>query len=199
MPRQRLRARTSPLALIGRLLVVALALALIWYGFMLLLLVLGADPGTVDGLSGYRAAFDYLAGLREVSDLARLVAAVAGLLAFLFFGYLALKAIPRPYRARHDLELVADPHGTVTVEPRAIERVAEAAAGEHPAVASAAGRYGGADLALSITARRAREVPDTLVDVQAAVVAALERHGLPIVPVNLTLAGFERRTRRELD
>jgi hypothetical protein len=201
MPRQRLRTRTSALALVGRILVVLLALALVWAGLMLLLLALGVDPGTVDMLSGYRRAYDFLAGLGtgDVSDRARLVAAIAGVLAFLCFGYLALKEIPRPYLSRHELELGADERGTIVVEPRAIERVAEAAAAQHPAVAGAAGRYGGDDLALQITVRRAREVPETLADVQARVVAALERHGLPVIPVNLTLAGFERRTRRELD
>jgi len=201
MLRQRLRTRTSPLALIGRVLVFTLACALVFYGAMLALLALGVDPGTLRSSSGYRAAFNYLTGLQagDLSDTVRIAAGIGGLLAFALFGYLALKEIPRPYLARHDLELVADEHGTVIVQPRAIERIAEAAASEHPGVTGAAGRYGGDDLAIGITVRRARDVATTLTDVQQRVATALERHGLPPVPVNLTLTGFDRRNRRELN
>ena len=200
-PRRRVRARTSPVALVGRILVVLLALALLWYGLMLVLLALGVDPGTVDRISGYRTAFDYLAGLREgdLSDLARLIAAVAGVLAFFLFGYLALKELPRPYFARQDVDLAEDERGRVVVEPRAVERVAELAASTHPAVAGAAGRFGGDDLTVNLGVRRARGLAEALDDVHGRVVAALEQHGLPAVDVHLTLTGFERRTRRELE
>lgn len=201
MPRQRLRARTSPLALLGRILVFVLACALVWYGLMLVLLALGVGAGTIDALSGYRTAYDALADLREddLSSLARIIAGAGGLLAFVVFGFLALKEIPRPYLARHDLELAGDERGTVIVQPRAIERVAEAAASEHPDVTSVAGRYGTEDLQVAITVRRARQLPETLEDAQRRVAAALHEHGLPTVPINMTLTGFERRTRRELD
>lgn len=201
MLRQRLRTRTSPLALIGRVLVLVLACALVFYGAVLALLALGVDPGSLRSISGYRAAFDSLSDLQagDLSDTLRIAAGIGGLLAFLLFGYLAVRELPRPYLARHDLELAADDHGSVIVQPRAIERIAEAAASGYPGVTDAAGRYGGDDLAIGITVRRARDVATTLTDVQQRVVAALERHGLPPVPVNLTLTGFERRTRRELN
>jgi len=201
MLRQRLRARTSGLALVGRVLVFLLACALLWYGAMLVLLAIKVAPGTIDQLSGYRAAFDALAGLQEddVGDTLRYVAAGAGLLAFLLFGYLALKEIPRPYLARHDLELANEDRGVVTVEPRAIERVAEGAAAGHAAVVATAGRYGGDDLSVGVTIRQAKHTAETLREVQGLIVEALERHGLPLVPINLTLTGFERRTRRELN
>ena len=200
MLRQRLRTRGSSLALVGRILVLLLALALIFYGAMLLLLAVKVDPGTVNQISGYRHAYDYLAGLREgdLSDLARYIAGGAGLLAFLLFGFLALKELPRPYLARHDLGLRDDERGVVTVEPRAIERMAEAAASEHPSVGRAAGRYGDDELAVGLTVRHAGGAADTLHEVQAAIVAALERHGLPAMPIHLTLTGYDRRTRREL-
>lgn len=200
-PRQRVRTRTSPVALVGRILVVLLALALLWYGLMLVLLALGVDPGLVDAISGYRTAFDFLAGLREgdLSELARLVAAVVGVLAFVLFGYLALKELPRPYLARHDVDLAESERGRDVVEPRAVERVAELAAGTHPAVAGAAGRFGGDDLTVNLGVRRARGLAEVLDDVHGRVVAALEQHGLPAVDVHVTLTGFERRTRRELD
>lgn len=200
MLRQRLRTATSPFALIGWILVFLLACALVYYGVMVALLALKVDPGTLNTISGYRSAYDFLAGLKvgDLSDTLRIVASIAGLLALVIFAYLAYRAIPRPYLARHDVELAADEGGTLTVQPRAVERVAEVAAVGNPAVASASGRYGD-DLAVAIDVRRARDVAAILEDVQERVVAALAQHGLPPATVNLTLTGFERRTRRELD
>ena len=63
MLRQRLRERTSPLMLVGRLVTLMFALALVWYGLMTLLLALKVSPSTVNTISGYRAAFDWLSGL----------------------------------------------------------------------------------------------------------------------------------------
>ncbi len=201
MLRQRLRARTSTLRLVGRVLVFLLACALIFYGAMVLALAFKVAPGTVNSVSGYRDAYDYLAGLREddLSDTARYVAGGTGLLAFVLFGYLALKEIPRPYLARHDIELVNDRRGVVTIEPRAIERVAEAAALQHDAVGGAAGRYGDEELALGLTVRHGRKTASTMREVQAAIAAALVLHGLPAMPIHLTLTGYERRTHRELE
>ena len=201
MTRQRLRARTSPLALLGRLLVLVLACALVWYGLMLLLLAFKLDPDTVNAISGYRSVFDFLAGLApdDLDGVTAAIVAVAGVVAFLLFAYLAFKELPRPYLARHDLGLADDDHGSVTVEPRAVERLAEIAAERHAAVASASGRFGAEELSVAVTVRRARELATTLEAVQSDVVAALERHGLPAFSVHLTLTGFERRTRRELD
>lgn len=201
MLRQRVRTATSPFALVGSIVVFLVACALVYYGAMVALLALKVDPGRLNAISGYRSAYDFLAGLQagDLSDTLRIVAGIVGLLALLAFTYLALKALPRPYLARHELELDADERGMVTVQPRAVERVAEAAAVQDPAVASASGRYGGDELAVAVSVRRARDVAATLEDAQARVVAALEQHGLPPATVNLTLTGFERRTRRELD
>ena len=200
MLRQRLHSRGSRLRLVGRILVVLLALALIWYGLMIVLLAVGIAPKTVNLLSGYRSAFDYLAGLdaQDISPLARAIAAGAGLLAFLVFGYLAFKEPPRPYLARGDIDLVDDERGTVVVEPRAIERAAELAALEHGAVSAAAGRFGD-ELKVAVTVSRARDLHETLDDVGARVAAALERHGIPPAPVQVTLTGFDRKQRRELN
>ncbi|MDQ3630002.1 MAG: alkaline shock response membrane anchor protein AmaP [Actinomycetota bacterium] len=201
MLRQRLRTRTSALAVIGRLLVGLLACALVFFGAMLLLLSLKVSAATVNGISGFRDAYDYLAGLEEedLSQTARYVAGGAGLLAFFAFGYLALKEIPRPYLARHDLELSSDERGVVTIEPRAIERVAEATALRHHAVAGAAGRYGDDEIVVGLSVGQARDTATTLHEVQAAIAEALQRHGLPAMPIHLTLTGFERRTQRELN
>ena len=140
MLRQRLHTRTSPLAFIQRLLELALALALIWYGLILAGLALDViGRGSAETYSGYRTVYDFVADLLagRASDSARLIAAVAGLVAFFLLLTVAFKQLPRPYLARHDLELEAGDRGTVTVEPRAVEHLAEGIALQHPAVASA--------------------------------------------------------------
>jgi hypothetical protein len=209
--RQRLRSRTSPLALLARALVVLFALALIWAGLVIFLLALGVGDATVDSITGYRAAFDSLAGLEseDVDDATtRAIVAGAGVLAFLVFGYLALRELPRPYLARQDLELSKGHDGqgeerttpgTLTVAPRAIERLAETAAEDQPGVAGASGRYGTNELAVGVAVRRAGEVAATLGGVQTAVHDALSRHGVPDMTVSVILTGYEPKTKRELN
>jgi hypothetical protein len=199
--RQRLREDTSPLRLVGRVVTLLLALALIWYGLMTALLALKVSPSTVNDISGYRTAFDWLAGLEPADvdgDTTRAIVAGAGVLAFLVFGYLALKQLPRPYLARRDLDLVADDHGGVVVEPRAVERVAEVAAAGNPAVTGARGRYARDDLTVEVAVRRAGDLADILRDTQSRVAQALAEHDLAAMPVNVTLTEYDRRHRRDL-
>ncbi|MGH8930489.1 MAG: hypothetical protein ACRDZO_07605 [Egibacteraceae bacterium] len=201
MLRQRVRERTSPLMFLGRLVTLLFALALVWYGLMTLLLALEVSPSTIDTISGYRTAFDWLSGLAPADvdgGATRAIVAAAGVVAFVLFGYLAIKQLPRPYLARRDLELTADDRGEVTVEPRAVERLAEVAATAHPAVTRARGRYSSDDLSVDLTIRRARDLAATLHDAQRRVALALEQHELPAMPVNVTLTGYDRRHRREL-
>jgi hypothetical protein len=200
MLRQRLRFRSSPLAYLGRVLVAIVGAALVWYGLMLLLLALKVDPASVNDLSGYRSAYDYLAGLgpQDVDGPVRLLAGLAGLACFVVFGYAAIKQLPRPYLARSELQLEEQQRGITEIGPRAIERVAEAAALEHPAVASATGRYGTDDLALDISVGRARDLGQTLRAVRDRAYQRLTEHGLPALAVNVTLTGYHRKGRREL-
>lgn len=202
MLRQRIRTRTSPLAFIQRLLELALALALIGYGLVLSGLALDVVGGeAADRYSGYRTAYDFTANLlaTRASDRARLIAGLAGLVAFLFFLTVAGKRFPRPYLARGDIELEAGDAGVVTVEPRVVERLAEGIALRHPAVVGASGRYGTDDLAVLLEVRRARDLSATLRDVQHGIIGGLESHGLPTVPVNVTLTGYDRSRKRELN
>ncbi len=200
MLRQRIRARTSPLAAIGWVVLVLFAGALAWYGLMLLLLALKAPPGTVDTISGYRTAFAFLAQLtpEDIGSDTRLIAGIAGLVAFLIFAFAALKMLPRPRLARGPVTLADDQSGRVELRPRAVERIAEIAARENPAVSAAAGRLGDEDLTVNLHVSRARETPEVMHDAQRHVREALERHGLPVGTVNITLAGFDRTKRREL-
>src|SRR3954452_19116960 len=201
MPRQRIREQSSPLALIGRLLTLVFALALVWYGLMTGLLAVKVSPSTVNSISGYRTAFDWAAGLtpQDVDgDKTRAITAAAGLLAFLLFGYLALKLLPRPHLTRHERPLAADDRGEVTVRPRAVERLAETAAARDPAVTDASGRCGDDDLTVTVTVRRVRDLARTLRDAQTRVAQALEAHELPTMPVNVTLSSYDRRHRRDL-
>jgi hypothetical protein len=201
MLRQRLRARSFPFArVLADALVVLFALALAWGGAMLVLLACKVAPGTVDSLSGYRTAYRELASLRaaDITASTRLVTAVAGAAAFVVFGWLAWRAIPRPYLARGDLRLAADGRGSVDVSARAIERAVEVAAREHAAVTTARARYGTDDLTLDVAAGRADALGETLQDVQRRARDSLARHELPPLPVNVTLVRLDRKHRREL-
>jgi hypothetical protein len=201
MRRQRLRDRSSRWLAAGRVVTLVFAVLLTWYGLMLLLLALDVSPATVDSLSGYRTAFDWLAGLTPGDvdgTTTRAVLAAGGLVAFVVFGYLAIAQLPRPYLARRDLELATDQRGEVTVEPRAVERLAEVAAAADPAVTATRARYSPDDLSVDVTVRRARDLPDVLRRAQQRVAAALAQHELPPMPVNVTLTGYDRRYRREL-
>jgi len=201
MFRQRLNLRRSPAELVGRLLVLLLAAALFWYGLMLALLALKVSPTTVNALSGYRTVYDKLAaiGPSSISGTDRIIVAGAGILLFLILGYLAFKALPKPTLARGDVNLSEDERGEVRVQPRAIERIAETAAGQNAGVASASGRLGSDELDVLLTVRRPREVTETMRAVQGAVREALAQHDLPALPVNVTLTGIDRTTRRDLE
>jgi len=201
MPRQRVRERTSLLAVVGRLVPLVLALALIWYGAMLVLLAAKVSPSTLNGVSGYRTAYNYLSSLTPADvagDGTRAIMAGAGIAAFLIFGLLALKQLPRPYLARRELSLADDARGEVVVEPRAIERVAEVATKAHPAITDAKARYSVDDLTVDVDVRNARDVAKILQSAQTRVVEALEQHELPAMSVNITLIGFDRRSGREV-
>jgi len=200
MLRQRLRARTSWLVYLADALLVVVALALFWYGLMAVLLAIKVEPDTVNDISGYRDIYDFFAGLDadDIGTTVRIVVGLAGTGLFFLCGWLAWKEIPRPYFARSEAHLGDDERGTVEVGPRAIERAVELAALDDPSVTAATARFGSDDLALDVDVRRARGVPETLRDVQQRARASLSRHGLPDVPVDVTLTGYERKTRREL-
>ena len=89
-------------------------------------------------------------------------------------------------------------HGITTVQPRAIERVAEIAARANADVTGASGRLGDEELSIGVDSRRASTVAATLRDVHERVQDELARHELPGLPVNVTLTGYDRQTRREL-
>lgn len=178
----------------------AVALGLVWYGAMLVTLSLKVSPDAVDSISGYRSAFDFLAGLEpgDVTGEVRIILGVSGLAAFLVLGFLAWKEIPRPYLARTDVTLASDPRGVVVVEPRAIERAAETGAALHPAVGDVSARFGDDEVTVDLAVSRAGDVAVVLREVQRRVADALARHELPIVPVNVAVTGFDNQRRREL-
>jgi hypothetical protein len=198
--RQRVRVRTSSVALVGKAILVLFALALIWYGLMLILLALKVSPHTVNEISGYRTAYNYLSGRTagDITPTIRLIAGLGGFVAALVFGYLAYKSLPRPYLARTELRLADDEHGVINVAPRAVERAVEIAALDREEVRQAAARYGTDAITVSLTVTRARDLPETMRAVRAKAHEELGNHGLPAVPVNITLTSFDRTQRREL-
>jgi hypothetical protein len=197
--RQRIRARTSPVAYVGRTLLALLALAFVWYSLMLVLLAAKLAPDKVEAISRYRTAFDYFAGLQpgDVTSRVRLIAGLSGFAVFVVCCFLAWKELPRPYLARGDLSLLEDEQTTIIVKPRAIERAAEVAVVEHPAVSGAAARYG-EQLSVDIEVRRGRDLAQTMREAQLLVAEALSQLELPALPVSVTLAGYDRR-RREIE
>ncbi|MEJ7798692.1 MAG: hypothetical protein WKF42_09350 [Solirubrobacteraceae bacterium] len=200
MVRQRLRVRGSALsAVAGRVLVLLLAAALIWYGTMLVLLALKFSPQTVNELSGYRDVYDHLASVQaaDISGSDRVVVAIVGLVVALAAGTLLWRGLPRPHLARGSLSLPATERGQTDVQPRALERAVEAAAGEHPAVVGARARYDDGTLALTITTRDAAGAVRTLREVRDRAHDSLTRHELDLSTVDVTLSGHEPQNRRE--
>jgi hypothetical protein len=200
MTRQRVNLRTPGLGHLVALLTLVLAIALVWYGLMVVLLAVKVSPHTVNSLSAYRTLYDDVANLKpsDFTTLRRLVAGFAGLIAFLLFLYLACKAWPRPYLTRGEITIDHGRHGSTAVQPRAFERVAEIAARGNPDVTAATGRVGDEELTVGIDSRRASAIAETLIDVHQRVEAELEKHELPHLPVTVTLTGYDRQTRREL-
>jgi hypothetical protein len=197
--RQRIRAHDSGAAFVAKVVLTLLGLGLIWYGLMVALLALKTSPSLVNDISGYRTAYNYFAGLQtgDITPRVRVIAGLGGFAAFILFGFLAWKLLPRPYLTRSKLLLKEEPRGALVVEPRVFERAAEAAAREHPAVSDTAGRYEVDGLGVNVRVGRT-DLVETLRDIQRRVLDALERHNLPKLPVSVTLTGFEGRPRREL-
>jgi hypothetical protein len=200
MTRQRVNLRPPGVAHLVALLTVVLAIALVWYGLMVVLLAVKVSPHTVNSLSAYRTLYDDAVSLKrnDFTTSRRLIAGFSGLIVFLLFSYLAFKAWPRPYLTRAEITVNAGRHGSTAVEPRAIERVAEIAARANPDVTVARGRLGDNELTVGIGSRRASAIAETLRDVRQRVESDLEKHELPSLPVNVTLTGYDRQTRREL-
>src|SRR5660398_118809 len=86
-----------------------------------------------------------------------------------------------------------DERGAVEVGPRAVERVAEVAAVEHPAVNAVAGRLEDEEVTVNLTVTSPRGVDETLTDVHRRVREALTRHDLGDRTVNVTVTGFDRQ------
>lgn len=200
MIRQRVNFRTPLLAYIVRGLTLVLALGLVWYGLMVVLLAVKVAPHTVNSISAYRTLYADAAGLtqNDFTTLVRLIAGVAGVIAFLLFIYLAWQELPRPYLARGEVNLGANERGATVVRPRAVERMAEIAARGNGNVSTAASRLGDQLLTVEVAMLRASIAAETLNDVRTRVLADLDRHQLPDLPVNVTLTGYDRKTRREL-
>lgn len=200
MMRQRIKLRTPVLVYVVRLLTIVCGLALVWYGAMIVMLTVKVSPHTVNSISAYRTLYHDIAGLKasDFSNTVRLVAGFGGLLAFVTLVYLAVQEFPRPYLARGKVTLDEQPRGDTVIKPRAIERAAEIAAQTNPNVTSAASRLGDEELSVHISTSRASLSAETLTDVHERVEAALDRQDLPALAVNVTLTGYDPKTKREL-
>jgi hypothetical protein len=201
MPRQRLHLESSSLAnAVGRGLVALLGAAIAWYGSMAILLAFKVSPTTVNDISGYRTAFDYLAGLEpgDISSTDRLVIAIVAVASSLIATFLLWRGLPRPHLARHAVDVEETELGRTEIQPRAVERAVESAALEHPAVVGARARYDDDRIDLAVTARGATSLVETLQEVEGSAFDSLATHELPPARVDVTLAGFDSPKGREL-
>jgi hypothetical protein len=198
--RQRINLRTPLLAYVVRALTVLLGAVLVWYGLMVVLLAVKVSPHAVNAISAYRTLYSHAAGLTadDFTTPRRLIAGCLGLLVFLTCLYLAWQEFPRPYLARGAFTVGDRDRGQTTIQPRAVERAVEMAATANRDVSSATGRLGDDQIDVHIHVRTARLVAETLRDVHARTSHALTEHGLPSMPVNVTLTGYDRNTTREL-
>lgn len=201
MFRQRLHLESSSLAnAIGRGLVALLGAAIAWYGLMTVLLAFKVSPESVNDISGYRTAFDYLAELEagDISSSDRLIVAIVAVAASLIAAFLLWRALPRPHLARHAIEVEETELGRTEIQPRAVERAVESAALEHHAVVGARARYDDGRIDLAVTARQATDLVETLREVEERAFESLAVHELRPAHVDVTLAGYESPKRREL-
>jgi hypothetical protein len=198
--RQRVNLRHPPWGLLTRLLTIVFAIVLIYGGAMVALLALKFTPGDIDRISGYRTGYHWLAGLTraDFSTAVSLIAGFGGLLLFLVFAALTLQALPRPYLTRSEVGLPEPAErGATIVRPRAMERIAEVAAQGNLHVMGVTGRLGDGELNVDVGLDTVPGLAQTLEDVRRRVREQLEHHQIPPVPVNVTLTGYERPTRRD--
>lgn len=195
----RVRLRRSPVAVLGTGVLVVVAFALAFYGAMAVALALKASPDQVASLSGYRAAYDFLAGLgpADISAHTRAIAGPAGLAALLVFGFLAFKQLPRAQYVRQGLRVSEQELGALDVEARVVERIGEAAAEAEPAVSASRARLAERELDVELALAGPDEVAEALRGAHRRTLDAMAYHGLPVTTVNVTLTAY-RTSRREL-
>jgi hypothetical protein len=185
--RHRIRVGGDRWTTAGRLVTGVLALGAAWYAGLLAALAFGADAGTVDALTGYRAALDWL----QAPELpGRAVTGFVGLLVFALAGRMALAQVPRPRVPREALVLEQDPRGVVTVAPRAIERAVEAGVDALDGLGSARARWEPGCVTVAVSGTRAAPLAESLAAAPGAAREALRRHGLPDAEVQIVLQRF---------
>jgi hypothetical protein len=198
--RQRISLRRAPWGLLTRLLTIVFAVVLMYGGVMVVLLGLKLSPADIDRISGYRTGYHWLTGLTHANFTTpvSLIAGFGGLLVFLVFTMLTLQALPRPYLTRTEVGLPErSARGGTIVGPRAVERVAEVAAQGNVHVMGVTGRLGDGELHVDVGVDDAPGLTQTLQDVRRRVREQLQAHHLPPMPVNVTLTGYDRPTRRD--
>ncbi len=201
MLRQRIHVEGSSVSnTIGRFLAALLGAAIAWYGLMTMMLAFKVSPSFVNDISGYRTAFDYLAGLTpgDITSTDRLIIAGVALVLALIALFLLWRGLPRPRLARHEVKVTETELGSTEIQPRAMERAVETAALEHPAVVGARARLDDDGIALAITAGRSVDLVKTLHEVEDRAFESLDKHELELERVDVTLAGFDSPNGREL-
>ena len=200
MPRQRLGLPSGVLTTVGQKLMLLVGLALIWGGAVVLLLAAGVAPADVQTFTGFRTVYDQLASVGPAGwdETTAAIIAVAGVVLFLLLLVLGWAQRITPHLARTDVVLTDDELGTVTVNPRAIERAAEVAAGRGAAVHAVRARLGEDEMTITIHASGADQIPDTLRGARERVQAALQDAGTPQQTVRVVVTRFTAPSTRDL-
>ncbi len=198
-PRFGLSLRRRPDRLLGRLLLGLLALATFWYALMALLLSVKVAPSDVNAISGYRSAYHFLATLTPSHvDSWRGVIAAAAVLLLLVLGTVAIRQLPTPARSRHPRTITRDDHGTVTISPLVVERLAEIATGRVRSIGNARASSGPSGISVAVSLQEPRSAEETLHRVQRSVTEALQTHELDLEPVSVVLARYQPPKGRQL-
>jgi hypothetical protein len=184
----------------GRMATGALALVLIWYGAMLALLAAKLSPHTINTISGYRTVYNNVADLRhaDFTTPVRLIAGLAGFVAFCFFLWLAAHHLAPGGVGQRALTIADEDDGSTTVKARVIEHLAEITARGHAEVTHATGHLHEDQLDVDIDTCRPDSAAHVLRIVAARILDALAGHELPPVTVNVTITGYEPTTQRQL-
>lgn len=196
--RRRIKVSRTPATRAGVVLTGLLALGVAWYAGAALALGLGADADVVDSVTGYRVVVAWLADLPVPDGRTRAVVGVAGVVAFVVLGRLALAQLPRPRVPRATLVLDQQPRGATTVSPRAIERAVEGAVAALDGLEDATARWEGETITVLVSGSKPRLLVPALSGVDGAARDALARHGLPAAEVQVVLRRVRPASTREV-
>lgn len=199
-PRRRTALPDGVLTTLGQKLMVIPALALVYCGVVLLALAAGTSGAALDRWTGARWLYDQLSLVDPArwTEQTTIIVGVAGLVGAALLLTLGWAQRLVPHRTRRVVELAQSEIGETTVHPRAVERAAESAALEQPAVRGARATFGDDGIELHVHTSATAALPELLRETQQRARAALATAGLgDHIPVTVTVTRLTSLTRSE--